>query len=116
MSVTQLILIATGIVTVLTALVLEIVKLRDALRQLSKRNCVVLGVYGKIPDILESYPVFSSFNRLLRADGKIKILVLRNLSYGLRKCDFVICDHDDEKMVNASNTARISAIIHRDGC
>jgi hypothetical protein len=101
----------TAVITGFTLLIKEVVKLKRELFSIIDRNTVSFAVYGEVPDELATYPIFSNYRKFRACKSRVKVLLVRQLSFGLRKCDFVIADHDDIKIINKDNDERIKSIL-----
>lgn len=82
-------------------------------RTQAKADRLFIGIVRcKTPECLSGYRDFTDYNKALESGYKVVILHCRNLSYALRKCDFVIADAaEDEKIINPEDVAAIKQIL-----
>lgn len=83
---------------------------------IARSRCQIIAIFGtEIPDELAHLPVYTSYTKAKHCRYDLAILLVRNLSFGLRKCDFVVTNAaSDPKVITPDNHARLSALVRNE--
>lgn len=81
---------------------------------LTRSRCQIIAVFGvQIPEEFKGIPVYSSYAKAKRCKYEVCVLITRTLSFGLRKCDFVVTDGGlDPKIVHPDDHTRLESLVN----
>lgn len=110
-SIEQVIISLTGVATALSVLITLSIKIKKEIIN-SCNSKTIIGVVGELPLCLSKLPDYTSLFKARNSSQDFVILHCKNLSYALRKCDFVCSEiGKDPKIKSAKDINFWSAII-----
>lgn len=82
-----------------------------------RSRCQIIAVFGtEVPPELRRLPLYTSYYKAKHCKYDLVVLLTRTLSFGLRKCDFVVAEEaSDPKVIRPDNHDRLEALVSVDG-